>query len=90
MDVDSHAFWTESNTRFNRAKEEVLSSLPPDASDEYKEAALSQFYSQWLAQERTRLQHYADDWSKQNATGIVLAARVAVRRFRAKFFGGGR
>ena len=83
-----HSFF-QSNSRFNRAKEELLSSLPATATPEYKEAALSNFYSQWLVQERVRLRNYADVWSRQNGTEILLAARAAIRKFRA-LLGGGR
>lgn len=87
LDAYNHAFWTDSNTRFEEAKQAVLSSLPENSSPEAKEAALSEFYGNWLRQEQDRLKNYADEWSRRNYNGILLAARVAIHRFRSRIFG---
>ncbi|THH11980.1 hypothetical protein EW145_g258 [Phellinidium pouzarii] len=87
LDAYNHAFWTDSNHRFEAAKRAVLSSLPENAPPEVHEAALSEFYGKWLRQEHGRLKDYSDDWNRRNFGGIMLAARAAIRQFRARFFG---
>ncbi|KAI5123361.1 hypothetical protein M0805_001782 [Coniferiporia weirii] len=89
LDAYNHAFWTDSNTRFEDAKRAVLSALPENATPEATETALSEFYGNWLRQEHGRLREYSDEWSRRNYGGIVFAARAAIRRFRARVFGGG-
>ncbi|KAH8116941.1 hypothetical protein DFH11DRAFT_1140888 [Phellopilus nigrolimitatus] len=87
LDAYNHAFWADSNARFEGAKRAVLSSLPESASPDTREAALSEFYGNWLRQEHGRLKEYSDDWSRKNFGGILLAARAAIRQFRARIFG---
>ncbi|KAF8212215.1 hypothetical protein K438DRAFT_1806173, partial [Mycena galopus ATCC 62051] len=48
IDEFHHSFWLESNTRFERGKDEALSRLPSTATALDKERALSEFYQQWL------------------------------------------
>ncbi|KAL5489907.1 hypothetical protein ACEPAI_4739 [Sanghuangporus weigelae] len=87
LDAYNHAFWKDSNTRFETAKQAVLSSLPEDASPETREAALSEFYGKWLQQEHERLRGYSNEWNRRNFGGIMLAARAAISQFRSRIFG---
>ncbi|KAL5529618.1 hypothetical protein ACEPAG_5603 [Sanghuangporus baumii] len=87
LDAYNHAFWRDSNTRFETAKQAVLSSLPEDASPEAREAALSEFYGKWLQQEHERLREYSNEWNRRNFGGIMLAARAAISQFRSRIFG---
>ncbi|TDL24788.1 hypothetical protein BD410DRAFT_744417 [Rickenella mellea] len=84
LDASNHAFWAESNRRFEEAKWAVLYSLPEDAPPLVREAALSEFYGKWLAQEQQRQKEYTDEWRRKNISAIVLGARIAMRRFRAR------
>ncbi|KAL5511245.1 hypothetical protein ACEPAH_4460 [Sanghuangporus vaninii] len=87
LDAYNHAFWKDSNTRFETAKQAVLSSLPEDAPPEAREAALSEFYGKWLQQEHERLRNYSNEWNRRNFGGIMLAARAAISQFRSRIFG---
>ncbi|KAI0748168.1 hypothetical protein C8Q80DRAFT_1170501 [Daedaleopsis nitida] len=75
-DTFNHDFWKESNTRFYSAKDAVLQSLPEGTSPEQREVALSEFYTRWVAQERTRLEEYGEEWRRRNWAQITLGARV--------------
>jgi len=79
LDTFHHSFWLESNTRFHAARESILSSLPLTATARDKEVALSEFYKQWLLQERERTDKYTKEWRKRNYDLIFL-------EFRAKFY----
>jgi len=85
LDAYNHAFWTESNSRFEAGKRAVLDGLPEGATPEYREAALSEFYKRWLTQEQPRLREYSSEWNRRNFGEIMLAARAAIRRFRSRF-----
>ncbi|KIJ69003.1 hypothetical protein HYDPIDRAFT_105565 [Hydnomerulius pinastri MD-312] len=87
LDALNHNYWLESNTRFEAAKESVLSSLPESASTEMRENALSEFYKKWVVQERTRQDEYSSEWRKRNFDNIILAARVEYQRFKQRIWG---
>ena len=80
-------FLVQSNTRFEAAKQALLDDLPEDATPEHREAVLSEFYKHWLLQERVRLKEYSDEWSRRNFAAIYLAARAAIKDFRARVLG---
>lgn len=65
----------QSNTRFEAAKNAMLSSLPVTTTDEGREFALSEFYGRWIIQEEERSKAYNERWSKQNWSTIWLGAR---------------
>ena len=71
----------QSNTRFYAAKEAVLQSLPEGTTPEQREVALSEFYHNWVAQERTRLDEYGEEWRRRNWAAILLGARVHYEKF---------
>ena len=71
----------QSNTRFYAAKEAVLQSLPESTTPEQREVALSDFYTRWVAQERTRLDNYGEEWRRRNWAQITLGARVRYEKF---------
>ena len=75
---------TQNNSRFYAAKDAVLQSLPEEAAPEQREAALSAFYTRWVAQERTRLDEYNAEWRKRNWSTILLGARVRYQEFIAR------
>ncbi|KAJ3779260.1 hypothetical protein FB446DRAFT_613250, partial [Lentinula raphanica] len=81
LDDFSQNFWLDSNTRFESAKEAVLTSLPATFTPLDKENALSEFYKQWLLQESDRVDEYSKTWRARNWANIILAARVAYSRF---------
>ncbi|KAF5373771.1 hypothetical protein D9758_000588 [Tetrapyrgos nigripes] len=81
LDALSQNFWLDSNSRFEAAKEAVLNGLPSSATQLDKERALSEFYKQWLMQERSRLDKYTDSWRKENVACIILSARVQWQKF---------
>ncbi|KAJ7219293.1 hypothetical protein GGX14DRAFT_591290 [Mycena pura] len=87
LDEFNHAFWLESNTRFERSKEEALSRLPSTATVVEKEHALSEFYRQWLLQEERRVGEYTEEWRQRNKASLILAARVAYQKFTSCFSG---
>ncbi|OSC99110.1 hypothetical protein PYCCODRAFT_1454052 [Trametes coccinea BRFM310] len=84
LDAFNHAFWLESNSRFYAAKEAVLESLPEGTGPEQREAALSAFYTRWVAQERMRLDAYDAEWRKRNWSTIILGARVRYQEFMSR------
>ncbi|KAK7693445.1 hypothetical protein QCA50_003013 [Cerrena zonata] len=76
LDAYNHEFWTDSNTRFEAAKQAYLDSLPSSCTLEDQETALSVFYSKWVKQETARQQQYCTEWRKRNWSNIMLGARV--------------
>ncbi|TFY72649.1 hypothetical protein EVG20_g324 [Dentipellis fragilis] len=87
LDAWNHAFWTDSNARFERAKAAVLSSLPETASANARELALADFYKQWVLQETTRQENYTREWRQRSFEEIKLAARVHYHKLVARMFG---
>ncbi|KAF8843578.1 hypothetical protein BDN67DRAFT_136254 [Paxillus ammoniavirescens] len=87
LDAFNHNYWTDSNTRFEAAKQSALASLPDSASPEMRENALSEFYKNWMVQEQTRQDEYSAEWRKRNFDNIVLAARVEYQRFKRRIWG---
>ncbi|KIK91680.1 hypothetical protein PAXRUDRAFT_13658 [Paxillus rubicundulus Ve08.2h10] len=87
LDAFNHNYWTDSNTRFEAAKQVTLASLPDSASPEMRENALSEFYNDWVVQERTRQDEYSAEWRKRNFSNIALAARVEYQRFKRRIWG---
>ncbi|KAJ7449859.1 hypothetical protein FB451DRAFT_1052942 [Mycena latifolia] len=85
LDEFHHTFWLESNTRFERGKQEALSRLPSTASVLDKECALSEFYQQWIVQEDRQTAEYTDEWRQRNKSSLLLAGRVAYQKFTARF-----
>ncbi|KAF8557272.1 hypothetical protein OG21DRAFT_1482363 [Imleria badia] len=84
LDAFNHNYWTDSNTRFEAAKQSVLTSLPESASPKTRENALSEFYKKWVMQEKTRQNDYSDEWRKRNWETILLAARVEYQRVKRR------
>jgi len=80
LDTFHHSFWLESNTRFYAAKESILSNLPSTATARDKEVALSEFYRQWVLQEREWTERYTKEWRRRNYDLIILEARVEFYR----------
>jgi len=90
MDTFHHSFWLDNNTRFYAAKEAILNSLPATATARDKEIALSEFYKQWVLQERELTEKYTKEWRRRNYDLILLAVRVQFHRLStrlAAFFG---
>ncbi|KAJ7774889.1 hypothetical protein B0H16DRAFT_1659979 [Mycena metata] len=85
LDEFHHAFWLESNTRFERGKDDALSRLPPTATPLDKERALSEFYRHWVAQEERCTGAYTEEWRQRNMASLLLAFRVAYSKFTARF-----
>lgn len=69
----------QSNTRFEAAKQSVLSSLPQSSTPLARERALSEFYRKWVMQESHRQALYTAEWRRRNLDAIVFAVRVALR-----------
>ncbi|KAJ6496696.1 hypothetical protein C8R47DRAFT_973009 [Mycena vitilis] len=85
LDEFHHAFWLESNTRFERGKEQALSRLPSTATALDKERALSEFYGQWLVQEERQTGAYTEEWRQRNMASLNLAARVTYSKLARRF-----
>ncbi|KAJ7111561.1 hypothetical protein C8R43DRAFT_903959 [Mycena crocata] len=85
LDEFHHSFWLESNTRFERGKDEALSRLPSTATALDKERALSEFYRLWVIQEDSRTGAYTEEWRQRNKSSLILAARVACQKFTTRF-----
>ncbi|KAJ7109427.1 hypothetical protein C8R44DRAFT_635680 [Mycena epipterygia] len=85
LDEFHHTFWLESNSRFERGKQQALSRLPSTASALDKERALSEFYQHWVVQEDRRTGEYTKEWRERNMSSLLLAARVAYHKFTARF-----
>ncbi|EPQ58277.1 hypothetical protein GLOTRDRAFT_72537 [Gloeophyllum trabeum ATCC 11539] len=88
-DAFNHAFWTDSNLRFESAKATILQSLPSSSTPTDRDTALTHFYQQWLNQESARQEEYTAEWRRRNWDGIVLAARLEYAKLKAKFSGAG-
>ena len=58
-----------------------MQSLPEGTTPEQREVALSEFYHNWVAQERTRLDEYGEEWRRRNWAAILLGARVHYEKF---------
>jgi hypothetical protein len=69
----------QSNTRFEAAKQSVLSSLPESSTPLARERALSEFYRKWVMQESRRQNAYDIEWRKRNFEAIMFAMRVEWR-----------
>jgi len=80
LDTFHHSFWLECNTRFYAAKEAILGSLPSTATARHKEIALSEFYKQWVVQERECTDSYTKEWRRRNYDLIILEFRVEFHR----------
>ncbi len=57
-----------------------MQSLPEGTTIEQREAALSDFYTRWAAQEHTRLDEYDKEWRRRNWAQILLGARVGYEK----------
>ncbi|KZT09490.1 uncharacterized protein LAESUDRAFT_646934 [Laetiporus sulphureus 93-53] len=84
LDAYNHAFWADSNSRFQAAKAAVLESLPESCTAEDREFVLSEFYRRWVVQEMPRQKEYDAEWRKQNWKSISLGARLAFDKFAAR------
>ncbi|KAG1772749.1 hypothetical protein EDD22DRAFT_768009, partial [Suillus occidentalis] len=80
LDAFNHAYWAESNTRFEAAKSLVLAALPPNAPTEAHEHALSDFYKKWVIQERARQDEYAVELRKRTFKDLSLSAKVEFQK----------
>lgn len=78
--------YVQSNTRFYAAKESVLGSLPETATARDKEEALSEFYKQWVMQEKEWTDAYTAEWRTRNAQIIALSARVEFAKLKSRLF----
>ena len=58
-----------------------LAGLPESCTAEEREFAMSDFYSRWIVEERSRLEAYHAEWQKRNWSNIWLEARVRYRKF---------
>jgi hypothetical protein len=76
---DSKCSFHQSNTRFEEAKQSVLSCLPESSTPLAREHALSEFYRKWVMQESRRGEVYNAEWRKRNFEEIVSAMRVEWR-----------
>jgi len=85
IDEFHHSFWLESNTRFERGKDEALSRLPSTATALDKERALSEFYQQWLQEEHPHTDAYTEEWRQRNMASLTLATRIAYSKFATRF-----
>jgi hypothetical protein len=70
---------TQSNTRFEEAKQSVLSCLPESSTPLARERALSEFYRKWVMQESRREEVYNTEWRKRNFEEIVSTVRIEWR-----------
>ncbi|KAG9086776.1 hypothetical protein FS749_003385 [Ceratobasidium sp. UAMH 11750] len=82
LETLNHSFWTDVNTRFNAARQEILDSHPPAKSPEEAaardaalEANLAAFYRTWLSAEDARFRAYTMQYYVEQARGIWLAFR---------------
>ncbi|KAG2144887.1 hypothetical protein BD769DRAFT_1661026 [Suillus cothurnatus] len=87
LDAFNHAYWAESNTRFEAAKSSVLAALPPDAPTEAHEHALSDFYKKWVVQEQARQGEYDVELRKRTFEDVSLSAKVEFQRAKKKLAG---
>ncbi|KAF7304914.1 hypothetical protein MKEN_01205700 [Mycena kentingensis (nom. inval.)] len=87
LDDFHHAFWLESNTRFEQGKCDALAQLAETATQLDKERALSAFYAHWVAQEELHLAQYTQEWRQRNSANLSLAIRVASEKVTSRLFG---
>ncbi|KAG2078253.1 hypothetical protein BDR04DRAFT_1088015 [Suillus decipiens] len=80
LDAFNHAYWAESNIRFEAAKSSVLAAIPSNAPTEAHEHALSDFYKKWVVQERVRQDKYAVELRKRTFEDLSLSAKVGFQR----------
>ncbi|KAJ3533365.1 hypothetical protein NM688_g7292 [Phlebia brevispora] len=80
LDTYNHAFWTDTNSRFQAAKQALLDSLPEACTPLDKEFALSDFYVSWVKQEAERQAEYDRQWRKRNWSNILLGAKLRYKR----------
>ncbi|VDB82951.1 unnamed protein product [Peniophora sp. CBMAI 1063] len=76
LDAFNHAFWTDSNKRFEAARVAALDALPADASPETREAVLSDFYRRWVMQEAPRQAAYTRELRVRTVEEIRLSLRA--------------
>ncbi|CCM02414.1 uncharacterized protein FIBRA_04512 [Fibroporia radiculosa] len=84
LDAYNHTFWSNSNSRFEAAKNALLESLPDSCTEEDREFALSEFYRRWIVQETARQQEYDAEWRKQNWSSLLLAIRLSYEKSMAR------
>lgn len=75
----------QSNSRFEAAKEAILSALPETATVLDKESTLSEFYKQWVMQEKARTDAYTTEWRSRNWALIFLETRVRFGKLKRLF-----
>ncbi|KAI9509613.1 hypothetical protein F5148DRAFT_1011988 [Russula earlei] len=85
LDTFNHAFWRDTNTRFEAAKAVAVNGCPSHATAEQREECLSEFYKNWVLQEALRQEDYDAEWRRRSAQEIKLAARVTYQRLKARF-----
>ncbi|KAI0035096.1 hypothetical protein K488DRAFT_76869 [Vararia minispora EC-137] len=81
LDAFNHAFWTDANTRFTSARDDALSSLPPNATSKARDAVLADLYRRWVLQEASRQAEYNRQFRRRTYEEIKLAMRVHWSRF---------
>ncbi|KXN86873.1 hypothetical protein AN958_09468 [Leucoagaricus sp. SymC.cos] len=86
LDTFHHNFWCplQSNSRFEAAKDAILSSLPESAMTLDKENVLSEFHKQWVMQEKARTDAYTTEWRRRNWQLILLETRVRYQKFTSR------
>ncbi|KAF9454531.1 hypothetical protein P691DRAFT_806705 [Macrolepiota fuliginosa MF-IS2] len=84
LDAFHHNFWLDSNSRFEAAKEAILSALPETATTLDKENALSEFHKQWVMQEKACTDVYTTEWRRRNLALIILETRVRYRKLSSR------
>jgi hypothetical protein len=75
----------QTNTRFDAAKEAVISDFPPHATTKQREERLGEFYKTWVLQEAARQEEYNAEWRRRSMQEIKLAARVSYQKLKAQF-----
>ncbi len=86
----SHNFWSEHNTQFKEKREAHVQRVLRGRSDAEKEAAetstvtsdeMSEFYRDFLNNQRKAHLAYNLEWQKRNAKIVWLSLKVAVEDF---------
>ncbi|KAI0065381.1 hypothetical protein BV25DRAFT_1798454 [Artomyces pyxidatus] len=85
LDAWNHAFWTDSNTRFECGRAAALSRA--EATPEAQERALADFYRDWVVQEGPRQDEYNRELRRRTVEEIKLSVRVHYWAFRARMAG---
>jgi len=85
LDAFNQAFWTDNNMRFEAARRDILAAhppLPPDsppealtARERALEATISEFYANWVNQQRSHYADYTREWYRRNWGGILGVVR---------------